>query len=226
MELHKTILFYSKYSQSSNNLLKLIDTCGVKIQEIIGYRLISVDSKTVRKQLLNNRKITVKHVPCLIKVFNNGTVEQYNYNELQQLIKYTIKLHKEEVLKQRYNSVNDIQVKERVIEQNESSSESEIEEIVIKPKKTKKKPIKKPIKKPKIEKQYKTTVIDSDESTESETDTEKKSNISTIMSTNEKPSASKQKSDDLMHTAMEMQKERETYEDTNNKKPMSRMGPV
>jgi hypothetical protein len=226
MDLHKTILFYSKYSQSSNNLLKLIDTCGVKIQEIIGYRLISVDSKSVRKQLLNNRDITINHVPCLIKMFNNGTVEQYNYKELYELIEYTIKLHKEELLKQQPLPVVNTPVKEYtpVVTQDETSSESEIEEIVVKPKKKQKKKPKKEVKEKSVSFKKNTTDIDINGETESEVE----DTVEPFDTRTEKLTANKQKSNDLMSVAMELQKQRESLDDTtsNNQKIKTRMGPV
>lgn len=221
MDLHKTILFYSKYSQSSNNLLKLIDTCGINIQEILNYRLISVDSKSIRKQLLTNQNIKVNHVPCLLKIFNNGTVEQYNYKELYQLIEYTIKLHKEEQLKQqpppivKHQSSPVVNYPSPVVKS--ESSDSEIEEIPIEPKKKQKKKHRK-----KSNKEQGTTNILSDDEPESDSEHSIKENYT---DTN-KPTANKQKSDDLMSRAMEMQKERETNDDNTNTKQMPRVGPI
>ena len=222
MDLHKTILFYSKNSKSSNNILQLIDTCGNNIREILNYRLISVDSKSIRKQILNNPTIKIQHVPCLIKIYNNGTVEQYNYKELHQLIEYTIKLHKEEQLKQQPPPV--IKQQRPIVPPTiESESEdTEIEEIPMKPKK---KPKMKPKKKPKQEK-VKVTTIDSDDEPETESENEH-NKIENYTTTNtEKPTAKKQKSDDLMLTAMQMQKERETNDGNMDIKSIPRVGPV
>ena len=220
MDLHKTVLFYSRYSKSSDNLLKFIDNCGINIQGILGYRLISVDSKVIRNKILNNKNIKIQHVPCLIKIFNNGTVEQYNYKELYQLIEYTIKLHNDELEKQEIAKKNHM-TKEPFIKQDDISSESEIEELPIK-KKTKKKTKNKT-------KQIKTTIIDSDDESESESETESPIKSQPIIQTqhvDEKPSAKKQKSDDLMSAAMQMQKERETHDNDIDIKAIPRVGPI
>lgn len=216
MDLHKTILLYSKYSKTSTKMLELVDNCGFNIQEIIGYRLISVDSKTVRKQILNNRDITVKHVPCLIKLFNNGMIEQYDYKELHQLIEYTIKLHKEEQTKQQTQPTA-VKKEHLGMKEHEPNSDSDVEEIQIKQRKKRNTSH--------TNKQRKATTIDSED--ESETDSEDTTKLEPEpVQSNEKPSAKKQKSDDIMSRAMEMQKERELTEESNDKKPLPRIGPI
>lgn len=223
MDLHKTILLYSKYSKTSTKLLELVDNCGFNIQEIIGYRLISVDSKTVRKQIMNNRDITVKHVPCLIKLFNNGMIEQYDYKELHQLIEYTIKLHKEEQTKQQTQPTT-AKKKHLGVKEHYSNSKSEynVEEIQTKQRTKRKKQNTQHTKK-----QRKTTTIDSEDGSETESeDTTILEPEPEPVQSNEKPSAKKQKSDDIMSRAMEMQKERELTEESSDKKPLPRIGPI
>jgi len=163
----------------------------------------------------------------LIKIFNNGTVEQYNYKELYELIEYTIKLHKEELLKQQTPlPVVKTPVKEPpVATQNETSSESEIEEIIVKPKKKPKKK-KKEVKEKVISDKKKITTIVSDD--EPETESEVENTVESVDTHTEKLTANKQKSNDLMSVAMELQKQRESLDDTtsNNQKITTRMGPI
>ena len=203
MDLHKTILFYSKNSQYSNTLLKYIENCGVNIEKIIGYKLVCIDNKKIRNTILNSKDINIQYVPCLIKVFNNGNVEQYNYKELYQLVSYTVDLHNKEVQKQQVHNIKHVIRMDQEESLSSSSSESEIEEI---PKKVKK------VKKEHKKNEKKTTIIESDFESESESEHENIQISSLTNEPNEKPSALKKKSDDLVSSALKMQQEREADE--------------
>ena len=211
MDLHKTILFYSKNSQYSNTLLKYIENCGVNIEKIIGYKLVCIDNKKIRNTILNSKDINIQYVPCLIKVFNNGNVEQYNYKELYQLVSYTVDLHNKEVQKQQVHNIKHVIRMDQEESLSSSSSESEIEEIPKKVKKVKKEH-KKKVKKEHKKNEKKTTIIESDFESESESEHENIQISSLTNEPNEKPSALKKKSDDLVSSALKMQQEREADE--------------
>jgi hypothetical protein len=95
------VLLFSKFSMSSTNLLKQINEIPELLESI---SIICIDNKKVREQILNDQKIKIKNVPCLIRINNN--TENYDIYEGQNVfdffknITHKINQEKEILLKQ------------------------------------------------------------------------------------------------------------------------------
>lgn len=68
------VLLYSKYS---TNCQKLIETIQVNRIQIPNLQSLCIDNKKIRKRILENKQFDVSVVPCILSVFENGTVEKY-----------------------------------------------------------------------------------------------------------------------------------------------------
>ena len=71
------IILYSKYSNSSTKLIKMINTYPVDLLSTLGVSLVCVDNEIIRKQILNCSKIKVKSVPSLLIVHSTGDIDLY-----------------------------------------------------------------------------------------------------------------------------------------------------
>lgn len=82
------VMLYSKYSPKCKQITDII--LGNKIPDHIKTSFICIDNKEVRKRITNNSKIKITYIPCILSVYKNGTVEQYEsddaFNFVQSLV--------------------------------------------------------------------------------------------------------------------------------------------
>jgi len=71
MENSIIILFYSKYSSNSLELIRQMET-------FLTFKKICVDNKDIRHTILNeSEKYNIQEVPCIFVFFVNGTIHKY-----------------------------------------------------------------------------------------------------------------------------------------------------
>ena len=80
MDQHNIIL-YSKYSNASTNLIKMINSYHVDLQTILNISLVCVDNESIRKQILNCPKIKINSVPSLLLVLSSGDISLFENND-------------------------------------------------------------------------------------------------------------------------------------------------
>lgn len=73
MENPTSILLYSKYSSNCQEISNLINGSPVPLP----FKFLCTDNKEVRQRITDNKKIDVNYVPCILNVYPNGAVEQY-----------------------------------------------------------------------------------------------------------------------------------------------------
>lgn len=73
MENPTSILLYSKYSPNSKQITELIQSSPVPLQ----FKYLCVDNEEVRQRIKENKKIKVNYLPCILNVYSNGGVEQF-----------------------------------------------------------------------------------------------------------------------------------------------------
>lgn len=71
MDYQLFIVLFSKYSLNSKNLINMLQTTQLQFQSLC------IDNKNIRKKILESTKIKVNNVPCILIVYPNGGVEQY-----------------------------------------------------------------------------------------------------------------------------------------------------
>ena len=85
MEQSLTIVcLYSEFSKKCKKIKKMIDN-----QLNIEY--ISIDSKDIRDCINNDKKLYIKKVPCILMMYDNGTVEKYEGDKCFQICKTLLK---------------------------------------------------------------------------------------------------------------------------------------
>ena len=72
-----SILLYSKYSNHCKNFNELLEKSNLDIPFIP----LCIDNKKIRQQIQSNTKIVVNSVPCIINLYNNGSVELYEADQ-------------------------------------------------------------------------------------------------------------------------------------------------
>jgi hypothetical protein len=78
MESQLSVLLYSKYSSSSNNLMNMIQTSGIDFTTKFSLQPLCIDNQKVRARILKNTKIQATTVPCLLIIFPDGGIEKYD----------------------------------------------------------------------------------------------------------------------------------------------------
>jgi hypothetical protein len=68
------ILLFSKYSDSCQKLFNIIQNSGIDFSFLIP---MCVDNAEVRKRIITNKKIVIRHVPCILSILADGGVEKY-----------------------------------------------------------------------------------------------------------------------------------------------------
>ena len=68
------ILFYSNFSPSSQTFLKLL----TKYNLIDQLNVVCIDHRRFREKLSNSSVLKINKVPCLIKLYEGGTVEKFD----------------------------------------------------------------------------------------------------------------------------------------------------
>jgi hypothetical protein len=84
------VLLYSKYSTVSNELLNTLETSPVNLTSVIGLQYVCVDNKEIRQQIEESADITVSTVPCILIMYSNKTVEQYEGAQLAAWVEQTV----------------------------------------------------------------------------------------------------------------------------------------
>ena len=73
------VLLFSKFSESSTKLLKQLE----KTPELLeSFNIVCIDNKKIRTQILNDKKVKVKNVPCLIHL--NDQTNNFDIFENQE----------------------------------------------------------------------------------------------------------------------------------------------
>ena len=70
MTNYNVVLLYSKFSEACNTIL---EDAG----DLDFIHKISIDNKKIRRQILNEEKLNINYVPCILVLYDNGTVEKY-----------------------------------------------------------------------------------------------------------------------------------------------------
>jgi hypothetical protein len=203
------VLFYSKYSQFSKNIIQTINSSQIDFVNNFKLKFVCIDNEALRKRILSSKKIIIKSVPCILVVYDNGAVEKYDdYNAFKWIDEIITK----------YSTKNNVEV---VVEENPIviKNEKKNKKVEIKPKETETKEKLKNKLNNKVKNKVTTPIEELD--TESENENDNLSDnlndneiIDDIIETtnNEKPNALTIKKNDLMSLATEMQKSRETID--------------
>ena len=84
------VLLFSKFSESSTKLLKQLE----KTPELLeSFNIVCIDNKKIRTQILNDKKVKVKNVPCLIHL--NDQTNNFDIFENQNVFDYFTNLQKQ-----------------------------------------------------------------------------------------------------------------------------------
>lgn len=93
MDHHLCVLLYSKYSPLSNQLMQGINTAPVNLNSVVGLNPICIDHEEVRARILKANQIEVSHVPCILLVYPNGGVEKYEGTNAFKWVSETVRKH-------------------------------------------------------------------------------------------------------------------------------------
>lgn len=84
------ILLYSKYSQFSINLIEIVNKYQVPLLKLC------IDNKNIRRKISSSKQIKINYVPCILSLYSDGKVEQYEgESAFQWVLVYVEKLAKE-----------------------------------------------------------------------------------------------------------------------------------
>ena len=85
------VLLYSKYSPMSNKLMTSLSSCPLDLKMLVGLSTVCIDNEEIRKQILKkDNKIEISSVPCVLIVYNTGSVEKYEGGSAFEWIEETI----------------------------------------------------------------------------------------------------------------------------------------
>lgn len=87
---HLCVLLYSKYSPMSTKLMSALSTCPVDLSTTVGIRPVCIDNEDIRSQILNDKKIEINSVPCLLIAYSTGNVEKYEGSNAFEWIEQTV----------------------------------------------------------------------------------------------------------------------------------------
>ena len=135
------LFFYSKYSQLC---LSMIDTIK-KANLNVNMEYICVDNKQIRNRILNSKNIKFNSVPCILLVYPNKKIEQYEGNDAVNLVNGLIsylnqQLQQQELQKQQQQ----LQQQQQIIQQEEKvqqKTRDTVRDVVVENKKHKKKKV-------------------------------------------------------------------------------------
>lgn len=195
------VLLFSKFSESSTKLMTQLS----KTPELIeSFNIVCIDNKKIRNQILNDKKIKIKNVPCLIRL--NDKTNNFDIFQDQNVFDYFTNLQNQ--LKQlQLEEENLIKIRQQELEEKDKLVEELKKELELEKKKSTTIPISKPIFTPieDLEDNKRSSIntythIDKNENSEfDERDIMTKKADSTI---------SKNEGGNLLAKAMRMQKER------------------
>ena len=76
MEQNFSVLLYSKYSDTSKQIMNAMNSSGVDFFKI-GLQNLCIDNKEIRNRIIQNKQINITSVPCILVVFSDGIIEKY-----------------------------------------------------------------------------------------------------------------------------------------------------
>ena len=78
MDPQTSVLLYSKYSPSCQNLMELMESSNVNFKNIISLQTLCVDNEKVRERIKQNRQFDITSVPCILLIYPDGGIEKYD----------------------------------------------------------------------------------------------------------------------------------------------------
>ena len=87
-ELQVAILFYSEHSPMCASLFDFLQN-----YQLASIEYISVDSKQVKEQLLNNKDLNIRYVPTLLLIYTNHKIEKIEREKVFHWFKMIIDSH-------------------------------------------------------------------------------------------------------------------------------------
>jgi hypothetical protein len=82
------IVLYSKYSTQCQEFANLISSSPVNLPT----KFVCVDNKDIRKQVCSAKKIKITYLPCMLNVYADGTVEQYEGQQAFEAVRTIIRM--------------------------------------------------------------------------------------------------------------------------------------
>ena len=180
----------------SNKMMDALNSCPVDLKMLVGLSPVCIDNELIRKQILKPNKIEILTVPCILIVYNTGSVEKYEGGSAFEWIEETVSKYMPQPLPQPLPQQQAVRIKspklqprKKVQPRQKVEEKEEVEEEV-----------------EEVENEY-------IEELPPKKNTQKRSKKETTMEElgipeNDKQSSSKAK--DLMTAAMAMQKERDS----------------
>ena len=83
------ICFYSNFSKKCKKLRKMIDNK-------LNIEYVSIDSQDIRKYIEKDEKIKINKVPCILILYENGTIEKYVGNKCFKICETFLNKQKEQ----------------------------------------------------------------------------------------------------------------------------------
>ena len=75
----------------SNKLMTSLSSCPLDLKMLVGLSTVCIDNEEIRKQILKkDNKIEISSVPCVLIVYNTGSVEKYEGGSAFEWIEETI----------------------------------------------------------------------------------------------------------------------------------------
>ena len=65
------IVLYSKFSPYSRKFIELANSIG------LNFTYLCIDNKETRNRIIKNKQLDIKNLPCLLVVYEHGTIEKY-----------------------------------------------------------------------------------------------------------------------------------------------------
>ena len=134
------LFFYSKYSQLCLSIIDNIKKYNINIS----MEYICVDNKIVRNRILNSKNIRFNSVPCILLVYPNKKIEQYEGLDAVNLVNGIISYYQQ--IQQANTEQHTEQLSESTIERNEVRPIKAKKKDDIKPKDVRKERVKESVK--------------------------------------------------------------------------------
>ena len=78
MEPQFSVLLYSKYSPLSKEILDIIESSSVNLEQMTSLETLCIDNEKIRKRIHQNKQIDITCVPCILVIFPDGGIEKYD----------------------------------------------------------------------------------------------------------------------------------------------------
>ena len=93
MDHNLCVLLYSKYSTMSKKLFSILESSPINISSVVGLSPVCIDNEDIRDQILNDKKIDISLVPCILVVYQTGSVEKYEGENAFQWVNEIIRVN-------------------------------------------------------------------------------------------------------------------------------------